>query len=93
MSNKYKININKPKPTEQEVDLHKNFNRVLSQYKRSHTNKRKPMHKILDKFNRFVSLFILIIVLCLVILFIKLFIMDKKGKQQQTPKPEIESIR
>ncbi|WP_020530916.1 hypothetical protein [Flexithrix dorotheae] len=93
MSNKYKININKPKPSEKEVDLHKNFNRVLSQYKRSHTNKRKPMHKILNKFNRFMSLFILIIVLFLVILFIKMYILDKKENEQQTPQPEIESVK
>lgn len=62
---RYKIKLNKEKPTVQEVNQHKNFKRVLSQYRRS--SKREPLHAQLLKLNKLLpTLFIMVFVIIIV---------------------------
>ena len=76
---RYKIKLNKEKPSDQEVNQHKNFKRVLSQYRR--TAKREPLHTQLLKLNKLLpTLFIMVFVLIIFVYYDS--VQNKKPKQK-----------
>jgi len=61
---KYKLNINKPAPEEQEIQASKNFNRVLRQYReKKQTN---SLHNTLSKLNKQLPVIIITVLMILV---------------------------
>jgi len=61
---KYKLNINKPVPEEQEIQASKNFNRVLRQYReKKQTN---SLHNTLSKLNKQLPVIIITVLMILV---------------------------
>lgn len=85
--NKYKININKPVPSDQEINKHKNFNRVLQQYRR--TGHRKMQPNFLQRMNRYIPLLILAIVFLILMWIFKVVNADK-NTGQTAPSPKLE---
>jgi len=86
--NKYKININKPVPTDQEINQFKNFNRVMQQYNRR-TGHRKMQPNFLQRINRYIPVLILAIVV-LIMIFIFRVVNENKANKQTAPSPKIE---
>lgn len=86
---RYKIKLNKEKPSNKEVNQHKNFKRVLSQYRR--TAKREPLHAQLLKLNKLLpTLFIMVFVL---IIFIYYDVAKDRNEPEKTPIEEIDSTK
>lgn len=85
--NRYKINVNKPVPTDQEINKYKNFNRVLQQYRR--TGHRKMQPNFLQRLNKYIPLLILAII---VLIFIWIFkvVNTTKNSGQTSPSPKVE---
>jgi hypothetical protein len=86
--NKYQININKPAPTDQEINEHKNFNRVMQQYRRPGHRKMQP--NFLQRINRYIPILILAIVVLVMIVLFKV-VNENKSSGQTAPSPKIES--
>ncbi len=87
--NKYQININKPVPSDQEINQFKNFNRVMQQYKRR-TGHRKMQPNFLQRMNRYIPVLILAIIV-LIMVFIFRLVNEKKNNGQTAPSPKIET--
>lgn len=61
---KYKVNINKPAPEEQEIQESKNFNRVLRQYReKRQTN---SLHSVLLRLNKQLPVIIITVLMILI---------------------------
>ncbi len=58
--NKYNIKIDDSEPKDLEIDKYRNFDRVLSQYKRNR-KKRKPLHEVIYKLYRYIPVIIVLI--------------------------------
>ncbi|MEM1137314.1 MAG: hypothetical protein AAGI07_15860 [Bacteroidota bacterium] len=86
-NNKYKININKPVPSEQELNKYKNFNRVLHQYRRSSHRKMQP--NFLQRMNRYIPVLILAIIVLIFVLIFKMINEDTENNKK-VPSPNIE---
>ena len=69
MSEKYKIHIDKPSPSDQEINQFKNFDRVLNQYNRR--NKKSSLHTIIFKQNKLFPIVIIILIMLGVIYYFK----------------------
>ncbi|MGB0523962.1 MAG: hypothetical protein ACPGJS_13425 [Flammeovirgaceae bacterium] len=78
---RYKVKVNKKKPTEQEVNQHKNFNRILSQYNR--TSKRQPLHTQLYKINKLLPVIFVMIFIIMIVMYYDTF----KKLKAPTPPP------
>ena len=89
MSGKYKIKVKKEEVSDAEIAEYKNFNRVLSQYKR--LRKPKRLHGIVDNMNKLVPLIILVILLIVTLVFWEKF-QKKKEQKAPTPKAPVEQI-
>lgn len=87
--NKYKININKPVPTDQEINQFKNFNRVMQQYNRR-TGHRKMQPNFLQRINRYIPVLILAIIV-LIMVFIFRVVNENNSNGQTAPSPKIET--
>ena len=85
---KYKININKPVPSDQEINQFKNFNRVMQQYNRR-TGHRKMQPNFLQRMNRYLPVLILAIIV-LIMVFIFRMVNEEKNNGQTAPSPKIE---
>jgi hypothetical protein len=67
MENKYKIKIDAPVPSEEEIASHKNFDRVLRKYRR--TTHKQPLHSTLQRVLKYLPVIILSIIITILILF------------------------
>ena len=86
---RYKIKLNKEKPSHKEVNQHKNFKRVLLQYRR--TAKREPLHAQLLKLNKLLpTLFIMVFAL---IIFIYYDVAKKQNEPEKTPTEKVDSTK
>lgn len=85
---KYKVNINKPAPEEQEIQESKNFNRVLRQYReKRQTN---SLHNVLLRLNKQLPV-IIITVLMIIVAFYFSRVMKKLEKiPSKNPKEQKE---
>lgn len=83
---RYKIKVNKKKPTDQEVNEHKNFNRVLSQYNRS--AKRQPLHAQLYKLNKLLPVVFVMIFIMMIVMYYDYF--KRLKAPNNTPKQGVE---
>ena len=81
---RYKIKVNKKKPTPKEVNQHKNFNRVLSQYNR--TSKRQPLHTQLYKINKLLPVIFVMIFIIMIVMYYDTF-KKLKAPDTKTPTP------
>ena len=77
---KYNLKIDDPEPSEEQIQSHKDFGRVLRQYKQQPP--RRSLHDIMLRLNRFLPL---IIMLILVLLLIGIYQKFKNPKKQDTP--------
>jgi hypothetical protein len=64
---KYNIKVNRPQPSEAEIDQHKNFNRVLAQYRRS--KKSRSLHDSVSRLNKHIPVLVLMLVLAMLIVY------------------------
>lgn len=67
MPDKYHIKVNEPPPSEVEIAQHKNFNRVLAQYRRS--KKSSPLHDSVARLNKHIPVIVLMLVLAMLIVY------------------------
>lgn len=84
--NKYQININKPAPTDQDINKYKNFNRVMQQYRRAGHRKMQP--NFLQRINRYIPVLILAIILLVLMMIFKMVNDDKSAPTAPSPKIE-----
>ena len=84
---KYKVRLNAPKPSEDEMREFKNFNRVLYQYKRA--KRPRPLHSIMGKMNRLIPIIIIILSLLLFLMYYLQFMQQHK-KEQNLEEPQEE---
>jgi len=88
VNQRYNIKVNPPQPTKEEVNQHKNFNRILSQYNRSKS--RVPLHQSLYKVNKLVPVIIVTILIILIVFYYHRF--KNKIQQQGSPKSDTSQI-
>ncbi len=67
MPDKYHIKVNEPPPSEAEIAQHKNFNRVLAQYRRS--KKSSSLHDSVARLNKHIPVIVLMLVLAMLIVY------------------------
>jgi hypothetical protein len=85
---KYKVNINKPAPQEQEIEDSKNFNRVLRQYREKRES--SSLHTILLKLNKQLPVLIITILMIMIVYyFSKVMKKIDKIEQKTPPKQEL----
>ncbi|MCU0451519.1 MAG: hypothetical protein MUC97_17020 [Bernardetiaceae bacterium] len=82
MAEKYRLKINPPPPTDEEIAARKNFDRVLGQYRR--TAKSRSLHDTISRLNKSVPVFILMLLLALLIVY---FGQVMRRRNQPAPKP------
>ena len=80
---KYKLNINKPAPEEQEIEESKNFNRVLRQYREKRQS--SSLHSVLLKLNKQLPVLIITILMIMIVFYFSKVM--KKIEQKTEPKP------
>lgn len=71
--NKYTIKIEDNEPQDWEIDKHRNFDRVLNQYKRKR-KKKMPLHEVVYKLYRYVPVLIVLILSFLMLAAYLLFV-------------------
>ena len=81
VNQRYDIKVNPPKPTPAEMDQHKNFNRILSQYNRSKS--RKALHEPVNRVNKLLPVVIVSILILLLVFYYNKF----KARPEEGPKP------
>ncbi len=82
---KYKLNVNKPVPEEQEIEESKNFNRVLRQYReKRQTN---SLHNVLLRLNKQLPVLIITILMILMIFYFSKVMKKLEKVEQKNPKP------
>lgn len=90
---RYKIKVNKKKPSDTEINQHKNFNRVLSQYNKRTAHK-QPLHTHLYKVNKLLPVvFVMIFIIMIVFYydtFKKLKATDPPAKIEQTDSSKVD---
>jgi hypothetical protein len=64
---KYNIKVNRPQPTEAEINQHKDFGRVLAQYRRR--QKSRSLHDTVARLNKHIPVLVLVLVLAMLIVY------------------------
>ncbi|GAB4110944.1 MAG: hypothetical protein OHK0057_02370 [Thermoflexibacter sp.] len=84
---KYKLNINKPKIEEKEIEEFKNFHRVLRQYREKRRS--KSLHNVLLRLNKQLPILIISILMVLLIIYFSTIIKKvEKIEQKNLPQQE-----
>jgi hypothetical protein len=79
---KYNIKVNRPQPTEAEIDQHKDFGRVLAQYRRR--QKSRSLHDTVARLNKHIPVLVLVLVLAMLIVY---FAKLMGRRPQPAPRP------
>jgi hypothetical protein len=79
---KYNIKVNRPQPTEAEIDQHKDFGRVLAQYRRR--QKSRSLHDTVARLNKHIPVLVLVLVLAMLIVY---FAKLMRRRPQPAPRP------
>ena len=91
VNQRYKIKIDTEQPSDEELNQHKSFNRVLYQYNRSKT--RQPLHHVVYKMNKLIPIIAVAIFIIMIVMYYHKF----KNKNNQPKEPqnieEIQTIR
>jgi hypothetical protein len=82
VAEKYRLKINPPPPSEEEITTRKNFERVLFQYRRN--AKSRSLHDTLARLNKSVPVLIIMLLLALLIVY---FGQVMRRRNQPAPKP------
>lgn len=82
MPDKYNIKVNRPQPTEAEIDQHKDFGRVLAQYRRR--QKSRSLHDTVARLNKHIPVLVLVLVLAMLIVY---FAKLMRRRPQPAPRP------
>ena len=88
MNTKYKININKPELSKEDIAKYKNFDRVLSQHKRR--TKKRSMHSIGERLNKLLPVIIIVVIILMVVAYFEKFV--SKLKKENKPATQQEQL-
>ena len=88
-SDKYKIVFNKPELSDEEIDGHKDFDRILDHFERRHH--RQSLHHVLPRINKLVPVLLLAVLSMVLLVFFLKKKEDAKKQQDVRPIPAVQS--